>query len=815
MSGGAEGGGQAAIGRDDRVVLLHMGGLGDLVLAADILAAIRAARPAAHVTLVCRAELRALAEMLPAPPGRLVGLSFDPHLWDGPSEALAAGLGTVAAALRDVRAEVLIDATLRAGWFGTVVAALIEPRAALACRADADPGQAPMGRLASAQLGLAPKPVTAVPIPPRRHERERYRRLIEACGLAPPPDADWVVPAARRAEARAVLAREGLQPGAFLACCPGGAAATRLKRWPEAHFRSVLAAAGMPALLLGSAADGDAIERLAAAVPAARLVTGEAELPLAAAVLAEAGAWIGNDSGLMHLAQAFAVPGVAIFGGGGRWPSYAPWARGTVGLVHPLPCFGCDWDCMLGHALCVESVPPAAAIAALRRVAASPHAPPAVVAVDEVAAPVRAVLADVGQAYQALQRDRAARLAAILGGEAERREKAGLSAAAEPGPARCRAVHIANGLGAGNIGDEIMARGFWGLLPDTIALDVPLLPEARRHRAPYPARHRYLDVIYDGDETAAADLPGLLVGTTPVAEDEGLHFPLHFVARRLRAFHARGLPVDAVGVGVEPLLGAAAQEVFHDAFAPIRSWTVRAEASRTALLALGVPDRRIKVGADWAWLHTPGRDRRRWAEEHWRRHGIDPARPLLVANVVNMQWAGAAAAKSALAAALARAAARYRLQIAFLANESRDGDFFDAAAARQMAGSLGRPAVVLPNAYFAADEAVALLSFATVTVGQRYHFVVESVLAGTVPIAIPRGAKMRELAADLGIAAIGSVESLAARPLLRAIGAAIGNRPALLLHLAARRRDLAARAAGNLDLIRALPPYESVWPKAP
>ena len=46
------------------------------------------------------------------------------------------------------------------------------------------------------------------------------------------------------------------------------------------------------------------------------------------------------------------------------------------------------------------------------------------------------------------------------------------------------------------------------------------------------------------------------------------------------AFHRAGLPVDAVGVGVEPLTSDGGRALFAEAFAPIRSWTVRLSLPR-------------------------------------------------------------------------------------------------------------------------------------------------------------------------------------------------------------------------------------------
>lgn len=76
-----------------------------------------------------------------------------------------------------------------------------------------------------------------------------------------------------------------------------------------------------------------------------------------AAVVANARAWIGNDSGLAHLAQAYGVAGVVAFGGGGGWPVYGVWGAGSAGLVCELACFGCEWACAFEEAYCLREVP--------------------------------------------------------------------------------------------------------------------------------------------------------------------------------------------------------------------------------------------------------------------------------------------------------------------------------------------------------------------------------------------------------------------------------------------------------------------------
>jgi len=364
-----------------------------------------------------------------------------------------------------------------------------------------------------------------------------------------------------------------------------------------------------------------------------------------------------------------------------------------------------------------------------------------------------------------------------------------------------RLVQISTGLGAGNIGDEFMARAFWDQLPETVELEVEMFPQYREQREPYPQRHRYFLTDWAAATTVPDSLGGLLAGGTPVADWQGLHFPLQYIARRLERFHRSGRPVHAVGVGVDRLEDAGAREIFAQHFQPIRSWTVRTARCRQALLELGVAGDRILVGADWAWLYRTRRDLRDWGAGQWRGLAIDLARPLLVVNVVNEKWAGCDERKSALAEALDRLAAA-GFQVAFFCNEMRDGPYFDRAAAEQIAGRMRTRPPIVPNLYWAPDEALGLLTHATVTLSERYHFTVQSVLARTVPVNVVRGQKMAGLVEDLGLDPAGAVDQIDPARVVAAVSRAASDRPAILAHLEPRRRALEVRAAHNLALVQ-------------
>jgi polysaccharide pyruvyl transferase WcaK-like protein len=114
---------------------------------------------------------------------------------------------------------------------------------------------------------------------------------------------------------------------------------------------------------------------------------------------------------------------------------------------------------------------------------------------------------------------------------------------------------------------------------------------------------------------------------------------------------------------------------------------------------------------------------------------------------------------------------------------------------------------LFPNEYFSPDEAIAILSCATVALGQRNHFAVEDVLAGCVPIAILRAEKMRDLVAEMPIPVAGTIEDLDRKTVAHAIQLAIEQCSSTLQRLETARAALARRAMDNLWFLKKLPPY--------
>jgi heptosyltransferase-2 len=175
------------------------------------------------------------------------------------------------------------------------------------------------------------------------------------------------------------LAAAGMEGGRYLVFAPG-AEYGPAKSWPPEHYaqlaRDLHAARGMPVLLLGSAKEAALCETIAAAAPeACRVLAGRTSLLEAIALISGSAGMVSNDSGLMHVAAAFGVPQVAVFGS--TSPEHTPplnplakviWLKDELRL-DCMPCF--ERTCRYGHYRCLVGVSPERVQAAWDEVASA------------------------------------------------------------------------------------------------------------------------------------------------------------------------------------------------------------------------------------------------------------------------------------------------------------------------------------------------------------------------------------------------------------------------------------------------------------
>lgn len=163
------------------------------------------------------------------------------------------------------------------------------------------------------------------------------------------------------------LARHALRPQGYVVFAPG-AEYGPAKRWPAIHYAELARSLDRPAVLLGSGKEAPLCEEIAQAAGGGHCVNlaGRTSLLEAFALIAGAGTVVSNDSGLMHVAAAFGVPQVALFGSSS--PLHTPplndrarvvWLKQDPAYQPPLDCSPCfERECPLGHTRCLVDITP-------------------------------------------------------------------------------------------------------------------------------------------------------------------------------------------------------------------------------------------------------------------------------------------------------------------------------------------------------------------------------------------------------------------------------------------------------------------------
>lgn len=269
-----------------RILFVTSNRLGDAVLSSGVLAALVRRFPEARFTVACGAAPAGLFAAVPRLERLIVvrKAPFDLH-W------LGLWLNTAA-----TRWHMVVD--LRGSGLAWLLAAR-ERRVAMRARDNEH-------RVESFARVLG----SAAPCPPEIFVSDEARRraaeiLPQAgCALALGPTANW--PGKQwRAERFAALAESLTRPGAPLA--------------------------GAPVVLFGAPGERAMVEPLLRTLPEAQTIdlVGRVDLLTAHACLQRAALYVGNDSGLMHLAAAAGVPTLGLFGPS-REAHYRPWGRHTA-----------------------------------------------------------------------------------------------------------------------------------------------------------------------------------------------------------------------------------------------------------------------------------------------------------------------------------------------------------------------------------------------------------------------------------------------------------------------------------------------------
>jgi len=336
-----------------RILVIRLSAIGDIVFASPIIAALRRAYPQAHLAWLAQPECAPLLrhhpdldQVITWPRGEWRAL-WQERRWG----ELGRRVRALRADLRRQGFDLVLDlqGLLKSGLLAWLTGA--RERVGLGSR---EGSQWLMTRVV---------PRSGDP----RAIGSEYRFLAETLGLPLEGFAMSLVPGEEaRAFARDLIERRGLGAG-YAVLCPF---TTRpQKHWFEARWAELATRLhrelGLPVLMLGGPADGEAARRIQAQSDAGRAsppgyppanglvnLAGTTSLLQAAALIESSQLVIGVDTGLSHMGIAFDRPSLLLFG------STRPYldtgrAKARV-LYHPLPCSPCKrrptcqgrFDCM-------------------------------------------------------------------------------------------------------------------------------------------------------------------------------------------------------------------------------------------------------------------------------------------------------------------------------------------------------------------------------------------------------------------------------------------------------------------------------------
>lgn len=284
----------------ERILVIKLGALGDVVQAMGAAAAVRAHHPGAEITLLTTRPYADLAQS--APYFDRVWIDERPG-WGDPLGWLRLGWRLRRAGFarvydfqtraRTAAYSLLMGIRERPEWSGT---------APLASHPHDNPARDRMHTL---------------------DRQEEQLRMAGVTGPVPLPDLSW----AAIEPPRFALAQD------HVLLIPGGAPHRPQKRWPIAHYAALagrIAAGGMVPVVIGGSAERPLGQAIAAAVAETRDLTGQTGFGDILALARRAKRTIGNDTGPMHLAVAAGSPATVLYSAASDPALTAPRGRDVV-----------------------------------------------------------------------------------------------------------------------------------------------------------------------------------------------------------------------------------------------------------------------------------------------------------------------------------------------------------------------------------------------------------------------------------------------------------------------------------------------------
>jgi lipopolysaccharide heptosyltransferase II len=347
-----------------RVLVIRLDSVGDVVLMGPALRTLRGVLPEARITLLTSPAGSQAAPLLPW----IDNVIISEALWQDPQ-----GRGR----FNPERELGLIDEITEGNFDAALIFTgyLQSPLpAAYACYLAGIPHRLGFSRSMSGGV------LSFIPSPPAEelHQVDRNLALLEAMGVpVGTRNLELQVPTQVQKNADQLLRSAGIRPDQpFIVLSPG--AGTSAHRYSAQRFASVLrmisAEAGIPIVITGSARESEAIKPVtdaARAVRTGRIISlvGRTTVPEFAAIIRRSALTIANNSAALQIADAFHRPLVALYSGRdlvSQWMPRNSRARLLCRPVHCAPCYQLECPFALE---CLDIRPDEVAIAALELLA--------------------------------------------------------------------------------------------------------------------------------------------------------------------------------------------------------------------------------------------------------------------------------------------------------------------------------------------------------------------------------------------------------------------------------------------------------------
>jgi len=318
-----------SVARTERIAIVKLSSLGDVVHALPVARALRRARPGAHLTWIVEAREHAI---LRGHPDLDAVVPVDTRRWRRllrrPTGAPRAGL-ELAGTLRRIHgagfdAALDLQGLIKSGVLTAATGAPVRIGFTSArCRE---------------ALNCLFTNRRVAPAPEHAHVVDQYLALLAPLGIRPGP-AEFHIPPRPEAERRMAefLAERGVKEHDLLVALNPGAGRAD-KRWPVAHLsalaRRLAAECSARILLVWGPGEMPLACAISDALPARAILAPPTDLDELAALLRRATLLVAADTGPLHLAAALGTPCLGLYGPT-RAERNGPYGRDCRGLQSP------------------------------------------------------------------------------------------------------------------------------------------------------------------------------------------------------------------------------------------------------------------------------------------------------------------------------------------------------------------------------------------------------------------------------------------------------------------------------------------------